>query len=59
MDASGAREAGDAGAGDAGAGGSRRRRTVEVLIVGAGPAGLTAAATLAAAGAGRVEVLER
>ncbi|WP_418955525.1 NAD(P)/FAD-dependent oxidoreductase [Streptomyces tritici] len=37
----------------------RRRRTVEVLIVGAGPAGLSAAATLAEAGAGRVEVLER
>ncbi|MFG2331672.1 NAD(P)/FAD-dependent oxidoreductase [Streptomyces sp. NPDC048604] len=37
----------------------RRRRTVEVLIVGAGPAGLSAAAELAAAGAGRVEVLER
>ncbi|WP_406859199.1 FAD-dependent oxidoreductase [Streptomyces sp. HUAS MG47] len=37
----------------------RRRRTVEVLVVGAGPAGLSAAAELAAAGAGRVEVLER
>ncbi|HEY9373705.1 NAD(P)/FAD-dependent oxidoreductase [Streptomyces sp.] len=40
-------------------GGGRRERTVEVLIVGAGPAGLSAAATLATAGAGRVEVLER
>ncbi|MER6346277.1 NAD(P)/FAD-dependent oxidoreductase [Streptomyces sp. NPDC001595] len=34
-------------------------RQVDVLVVGAGPAGLTAAARLAAAGAGRVEVLER
>ncbi|MGW4162450.1 FAD-dependent oxidoreductase [Streptomyces sp. NPDC004788] len=34
-------------------------RTVDVVIVGAGPAGLAAAARLAAAGAGRVEVLER
>ncbi|MFD7321628.1 FAD-dependent oxidoreductase [Streptomyces sp. NPDC059875] len=36
-------------------------RTVDVLVVGAGPAGLTAAARLAAAGAGRyrIEVLER
>ncbi|MGW0121194.1 FAD-dependent oxidoreductase [Streptomyces sp. NPDC003327] len=34
-------------------------RTVDVLVVGAGPAGLAAAARLAAAGAGRVEVLER
>ncbi|MER5779532.1 NAD(P)/FAD-dependent oxidoreductase, partial [Streptomyces sp. NPDC002039] len=34
-------------------------RTVDVLIVGAGPAGLTLAARLAGAGAGRVEVLER
>ncbi|KKZ72796.1 FAD-dependent oxidoreductase [Streptomyces showdoensis] len=34
-------------------------RAVDVLIVGAGPAGLAAAARLAAAGAGRVEVLER
>ncbi|MEU7723845.1 FAD-dependent oxidoreductase [Streptomyces sp. NPDC040724] len=32
---------------------------VDVLIVGAGPAGLSLAARLAAAGAGRVEVLER
>jgi thioredoxin reductase len=32
---------------------------VDVLVVGAGPAGLAAAAHLAAAGAGRVEVLER
>ncbi|MGY1578951.1 NAD(P)/FAD-dependent oxidoreductase [Streptomyces sp. MN13] len=34
-------------------------RLVDVLVVGAGPAGLSAAARLAAAGAGRVEVLER
>ncbi|QES04489.1 FAD-binding protein [Streptomyces venezuelae] len=34
-------------------------RTVDVLVVGAGPAGLAAAARLAAGGAGRVEVLER
>lgn len=34
-------------------------RPLDVLVVGAGPAGLTAAARLAAAGAGRVEVLER
>ncbi|MFF4169556.1 FAD-dependent oxidoreductase [Streptomyces sp. NPDC001744] len=34
-------------------------RAVDVLVVGAGPAGLAAAARLAAAGAGRVEVLER
>ncbi|MER6025672.1 FAD-dependent oxidoreductase [Streptomyces sp. NPDC001851] len=34
-------------------------RQVDVLVVGAGPAGLVAAARLAAAGAGRVEVLER
>ncbi|MER6098017.1 FAD-dependent oxidoreductase [Streptomyces sp. NPDC001728] len=34
-------------------------RTVDVLVVGAGPAGLAAATRLAAAGAGRVEVLER
>ncbi|MFF8808346.1 FAD-dependent oxidoreductase [Streptomyces omiyaensis] len=34
-------------------------RSVDVLVVGAGPAGLAAAARLAAAGAGRVEVLER
>ncbi|MFD7976417.1 NAD(P)/FAD-dependent oxidoreductase [Streptomyces sp. NPDC059071] len=38
---------------------SSRRRTVDVLVVGGGPAGLAAAARLAAAGAGRVEVLER
>ncbi|MFI8828692.1 NAD(P)/FAD-dependent oxidoreductase [Streptomyces sp. NPDC053431] len=34
-------------------------RSVDVLVVGGGPAGLAAAARLAAAGAGRVEVLER
>ncbi|MFE0516467.1 FAD-dependent oxidoreductase, partial [Streptomyces sp. NPDC058964] len=34
-------------------------RRVDVLVVGAGPAGLAAAALLAAAGAGRVEVLDR
>ncbi|MFE4964061.1 NAD(P)/FAD-dependent oxidoreductase [Streptomyces sp. NPDC056660] len=34
-------------------------RQVDVLVVGAGPAGLAAAARLAAAGAGLVEVLER
>lgn len=34
-------------------------RRVDVLVVGAGPAGLAAAARLAVAGAGRVEVLER
>lgn len=38
---------------------SRTARAVDVLVVGAGPAGLAAAAHLAAAGAGRVEVLER
>ncbi len=37
----------------------RRERAVDVLVVGAGPAGLATAAGLAAAGAGRVEVLER
>ncbi|MFE9725887.1 FAD-dependent oxidoreductase [Streptomyces sp. NPDC005794] len=34
-------------------------REVDVLIVGGGPAGLAAGAELAAAGAGRVEILER
>ncbi|MEV6575950.1 FAD-dependent oxidoreductase [Streptomyces sp. NPDC051577] len=34
-------------------------RAVDVLVVGAGPAGLTLAARLADAGAGRIEVLER
>ncbi|MGW2823997.1 NAD(P)/FAD-dependent oxidoreductase [Streptomyces sp. NPDC001443] len=34
-------------------------REVDVLVVGAGPAGLATAARLAAAGAGRVEVLDR
>ncbi|MFD4391344.1 FAD-dependent oxidoreductase [Streptomyces sp. NPDC058486] len=37
----------------------RAARAVDVLVVGAGPAGLAAAARLAAAGAGRVEILER
>ncbi|MFE7128548.1 FAD/NAD(P)-binding oxidoreductase [Streptomyces sp. NPDC057617] len=37
----------------------RRTRTVDVLVVGAGPAGLAAAARLAAAGAGTVEVVDR
>ncbi|MFD9292001.1 FAD-dependent oxidoreductase [Streptomyces sp. NPDC060030] len=36
-----------------------KAREVDVLIVGAGPAGLAAGAELAAAGAGRVEILER
>ncbi|PAZ11422.1 oxidoreductase [Streptomyces sp. SA15] len=34
-------------------------REIDVLVVGAGPAGLAAAARLAAAGMGRVEVLDR
>ncbi|MER5743235.1 FAD-dependent oxidoreductase [Streptomyces sp. NPDC002225] len=38
---------------------TRHERTVDVLIVGAGPAGLGAGAELAASGAGRVEILER
>ncbi|NML55228.1 FAD-dependent oxidoreductase [Streptomyces sp. R302] len=38
---------------------SREARAVDVLVVGAGPAGLAAAARLAALGIGRVEVLER
>ncbi|MFE5793078.1 FAD-dependent oxidoreductase [Streptomyces sp. NPDC056503] len=38
---------------------SRQARAVDVLVVGAGPAGLAAAARLAAGGVGRVEVLER
>ncbi|MFJ2768413.1 NAD(P)/FAD-dependent oxidoreductase [Streptomyces sp. NPDC087300] len=37
----------------------RRTRIVDVLVVGAGPAGLAAAAGLAASGAGEVEVLDR
>jgi thioredoxin reductase len=37
----------------------RRAHHVDVLVVGAGPAGLAAAAALAGAGAGRVEVVER
>ncbi|MEU9479976.1 FAD-dependent oxidoreductase [Streptomyces sp. NPDC048191] len=36
-----------------------KRRRVDVLVVGAGPAGLVAAARLVAGGAGHVEVLER
>ncbi|MHC3388583.1 FAD-dependent oxidoreductase [Streptomyces lavendulocolor] len=50
------------GAGTTGAGTTgtwTARRTVDVLVVGAGPAGLAAAARLAARGAGTVEVLER
>ncbi|MEU5170631.1 FAD-dependent oxidoreductase [Streptomyces mutomycini] len=38
---------------------TRNAREVDVLIVGGGPAGLAAGAELAAAGAGRVEILER
>ncbi|MFB8120910.1 NAD(P)/FAD-dependent oxidoreductase [Streptomyces sp. NPDC056465] len=38
---------------------SGNEREVDVLIVGAGPAGLAAGAELAGAGAGRVEILER
>ncbi|MFF9349236.1 FAD-dependent oxidoreductase [Streptomyces sp. NPDC014734] len=38
---------------------TRRERTVDVLVVGGGPAGLAAGAELAASGAGRVEILER
>lgn len=34
-------------------------RRVDVLVVGAGPAGLATAARLAAAGAGRVEIVDR
>ncbi|WP_367046935.1 FAD-dependent oxidoreductase [Streptomyces sp. Je 1-332] len=37
----------------------RRQRSVDVLVVGAGPAGLAAAASLAGSGAATVEVLER
>ncbi|QEV21464.1 NAD(P)/FAD-dependent oxidoreductase [Streptomyces alboniger] len=37
----------------------RRERIVDVLIVGAGPAGLATATGLAAAGAGEVEVVDR
>ncbi|MFG3496596.1 FAD-dependent oxidoreductase [Streptomyces sp. NPDC047928] len=39
--------------------GAGAERTVDVLVVGAGPAGLAAAERLAVLGAGRVEVLER
>ncbi|WP_327371512.1 FAD-dependent oxidoreductase [Streptomyces sp. NBC_01217] len=38
---------------------TRRERTVDVLVVGGGPAGLGAGTELAASGAGRVEILER
>ncbi|MGW0558541.1 NAD(P)/FAD-dependent oxidoreductase [Streptomyces sp. NPDC002926] len=38
---------------------SRPARTVDVLVVGAGPAGLAAAARLGRAGAGAVEIVER
>ncbi|MFI8435290.1 NAD(P)/FAD-dependent oxidoreductase [Streptomyces sp. NPDC079020] len=38
---------------------TRNERAVDVLVVGAGPAGLGAGAELAASGAGRVEILER
>ena len=38
---------------------TRNAREVDVLIVGGGPAGLAAGAELAAAGVGRVEILER
>ncbi|MEU7577334.1 FAD-dependent oxidoreductase [Streptomyces sp. NPDC041068] len=37
----------------------RRERIVDALVVGAGPAGLAAAASLAAAGIGEVEVVDR
>jgi thioredoxin reductase len=37
----------------------RPARTVDVLVIGAGPAGLAAAAGIAAAGAGTVEVIDR
>lgn len=37
----------------------RRDRAVDVLVIGSGPAGLAAAEGLAAAGVGRIEVLER
>jgi len=39
--------------------GGRRLRQVDVLVIGAGPAGLTAAAALSRLGAGRVEVVDR
>ncbi|MFI5101333.1 MAG: FAD-dependent oxidoreductase, partial [Actinomycetes bacterium] len=37
----------------------RRDRAVDVVVVGAGPAGLATATELAGLGAGRVEVLDR
>ena len=39
--------------------GGRRLRQVDVLVIGAGPAGLTAAAALSRLGAGSVEVVDR
>ncbi|MDQ1006930.1 thioredoxin reductase [Streptomyces sp. V4I23] len=45
--------------GDAAGPQTRRERAVDVLVVGTGPAGLAAAARLAAHGAGRVEAVER
>ncbi|MFE7353181.1 FAD-dependent oxidoreductase [Streptomyces sp. NPDC057543] len=38
---------------------TRHERTVDVLVIGGGPAGLGAGAELAASGAGRIEILER
>lgn len=50
--------AGAAGLG-AGAAGRTAVRSVDVLVIGAGPAGLATAGALVAVGVGRVEVLER